>query len=245
MEMIICDNVERNVISNEWDTICESRHKIIEQEKDISLLAVTGPCMLRSIKEETPQKLLDVGCGSGYLTNEASKLVDTCLGIDLSGKSIEIAKKKYDKNNLQFIQCGISDFSLDTQFDACMSNMVFMTDPEWRESVKKIFGLLKPGGVFFITITHPCFWPKYWKYENEPWFDYQSEIFIKHDFSVSLVKSIGQTTHIHRPLEQYIQGLVDVGFRIEKIDEPYPAVETPEGYEYKYPRFLFIKCRKV
>lgn len=179
--MTVCDEVSREDISLEWDEICERRQSIIEQEKDISLLTVTGPCMLKNIKEEAPEKLLDVGCGTGYLTNKASELVDLCLGIDISGKSIEIAKKKYETDKLRFIKCGISDFDHENCFDACMSNMVFMTDPDWLMSAKRIFELLKTGGVLFITIIHPCFWPKYWGYDNEPWFDYNSMSIIIQD----------------------------------------------------------------
>ena len=243
--MMKCNKVNRDVISLEWDEICEKRQSIIEQEKDISLLTVTGPCMLRNIKEEAPAKLLDVGCGTGYLTSKVSEFVDDCLGIDISRKSIELAGEKYGTPGLRFENCGICDFDKEKEFDACMVNMVFMTDPEWTLSAKRIFELLKVGGTLFITITHPCFWPKYWGYDKEEWFHYNKEIFIRHDFSISMVKSIGQTTHIHRPLEQYVQKLVEIGFQIEKIEEPYPVGEVPDGYEYKYPRFLFIKCRKL
>ena len=242
--MRINSNIEKKEISDEWDKICEARQRLIEEERDISLLTVTGPCMLRNIREEAPKALLDIGCGTGYLTDKVAELVDKCFGIDISGKSIEVAKEKYYKENLFFVQSDIKDFETEMQFDVCMSNMVFMTDPEWLLSVKKIYEVLKTGGSLLITITHPCFWPRYWKYQDEAWFDYNSEIYIKHDFSISLEKFIGQTTHIHRPLIHYFEGLINSGFIIERIEEPYHVTETPEGYEYTYPRFLFLKCRK-
>lgn len=242
--MRMCNGISRDEISLEWDEICERRQSVIEQEKDVSLIRVTGPCMLRHVKEEAPERLLDVGCGTGYLTDKAAESVAECLGIDVSSKSIEIARKKYETQHLHFETCAISALDKENYFDACMANMVFMTDPEWELSVKRIYDMLNQGGVLFITITHPCFWPKYWGYDKEEWFHYNKEIFIKHDFSTSMVKSIGQTTHIHRPLEKYFQTLCAIGFQVEKIEEPYPTGTVPEEYRYEYPRFLFIQCRK-
>ncbi len=242
--MKMCNCVKRDEISQEWDRICEKRQSIIEKEQDISLLTVTGPCMLRNVKEERPEKLLDVGCGTGYLTERVSAFAGVCWGIDVSGRSIEIAKSKYETTGLRFEQCGIKEFDMEHEFDVCMANMVFMTDPEWELSAKRIYELLKPGGALCVMITHPCFWPKYWGYDQEEWFDYKQEIFIRHDFSISMVKSIGQTTHIHRPLATYVQTLLELGYTIEKMEEPYPVGEVPEEYAYPYPRFLFLKCRK-
>lgn len=242
--MKISKYVSERDISKEWDSICEARNRTIIEKKDVSLLYVTAPCIINNVKNDLPTKILDVGCGTGYLTNQLSDFVDKCYGIDISKKSIEIARKQYCKNNLTFLHANINDFSHKEEFDSCVSNMVLMTDPEWMKSLSNIYRVLYPKGTLFIMITHPCYWPKYWGYQDEPWFDYNSEIFINKEFSISMVKDIGMTTHIHRPLTQYFNVLIKTGFIIEKIEEPYPVAKTPLGYQFEYPRFLFLKCRK-
>lgn len=231
-------------ISKEWDTVCTARQQIIEQGKDVSLTAVTAPCVIRNVRKDNPNRLLDVGCGSGYLTRRLAEITNVCLGIDISSESIRLANKLYSADNLQFKCSSIRDFTSELQFDACVSNMVFMSDPEWLTSMQRIYDLLKPGGRLYFTITHPCFWPRYWNYQNEGWFDYSQELFIEGEFRTSLVAPIGITTHIHRPLSQYFDGIVSSGFIVEALEEPYPTSPTPEGYIYEYPRFLFFKCRK-
>lgn len=234
-----------NEIKNEWDTISEKREEIIELGKDISLTCVTSPCILNEIEKTKPSIILDVGCGTGYLTSKLSELCDFCYGVDISEKSIKKAKEKYSSPKINFINSSISNTNIDTLVDICVSNMVIMTDPEWKESLKRIFELLKSDGYFMLMLTHPCFWPLYWKYSDKSWFDYNREIYIQHEFSTSLSESLGVSTHIHRPLSLYIKTIIETGFDIISIEEPQPIENTPLEYHYDYPRFLFIKCKKT
>ena len=97
----------------------------------------------------------------------------------------------------------------------CVANMVFSSDPELSCSLQAIHNMLNAKGILLVVIPHPCFWAKYWNFETEEWFDYGKEIFIEHDFSVSLVKSRGKATYIHRPLQQYINEITSNGFQLK------------------------------
>lgn len=231
-------------IAIEWDNICGLRKKLIDEEKDISLKYVTAPCIYNNIEFKKIRKILDIGCGTGYLTNLLSFKADFCIGIDISKKSIEIAKNSYNKHNLKFTFSDAINYSEDILFDAITANMVLMTDPNFKETIKKAYALLNEQGEFHFVITHPLFWPKYWGYEQENWFNYNSEIYIESNFKSSLSNSLGITTHIHRPLHSYINTILDVGFSIKKILEPLPIINTPHGYKYDYPRFIYISCVK-
>jgi methyltransferase type 11 len=232
-------------ISAEWDSICETRQKAIEQGKDVSLLSVTGPCILRNLKKHIPDRLIDIGCGTGYLTYKLSEIANNCIGIDISTKSIQVAQAHYKRQNLKFDCCAIEEVSDFDSYDACVSNMVFTSTPNWLDVLSHVRNLLTIDGRIYFTIPHPCFWPQYWEYLNEPWFNYAQETFIEHDFRTSLSTSMGTTTHIHRPLSQYINGILSSGFIIEKVEEPFPTTPIPPEYHYDYPRFLFFQCKKI
>lgn len=241
------DSINDSIIEQEWDEVADYRDRLIQSGQDISLLDVTEPFILEAISPEGMRSVLDCGCGSGHLTQIiANRLKKTVIGIDISGKSIALAEKNYgESDNLTFLKSSIIHFAKhDIVFDACIANMVLMDIADIKRNMISIFNLLKPNGTFCFTITHPCFWPIYWEYFNEPWFNYESEICIKAPFYIN-GKHVGQTTHVHRPLSLYISLCKEVGFTIEKIKELYPLNSHLDlNYHYDYPRFIGFVCRK-
>lgn len=231
-------------IGNEWDAMCGYRQQVIDAGKDISFSHVTAPCILDHIKRLKPQKVLDVGCGTGCLTSLISNYTKVSIGIDISPKSIDLAMKKYSNQSVSFFNSSISDFVSEIQFDACVANMVLSCDPIWLESIKRIHELLNRNGKLLVMLPHPVSWPLYWDFLKEEWFNYYDEIYIEHDFSISFAKALGQATYIHRPLSTYINSICAQGFFLESMVEPYPQMVTPPGYSYEYPRFLFMQFGK-
>lgn len=231
-------------ICTEWDNVCFRRHEAIEHGKDYSLFHVTIPCILNELKQLAPQRVLDVGCGTGYLTFLASNFAEQCVGIDISAKSIQIATSTYSNAKVSFHPSLISKYSPGILFDTCIANMVFSSDPDWKSSINSIHNLLVPNGNLLVMLPHPIFWAQYWDISNEPWFDYREEIYIEHNFSISFAKSLGQATYIHRPLSTYINEICSSGFSLESLIEPYPREPIPDGYRYDYPRFLFMRFKK-
>ena len=241
------NSISEGIIEQEWDAVADYRDNLIRTGQDISLLDVTEPFVLEIISHESIKSVLDCGCGTGHLSGlMAEKLKKSVVGIDISGRSIMLAQKNYDsKEELFFVKSSIMHFAKhDVKFDACVANMVIMDIADIKNNLKAIYNMVKPGGIFCFTITHPCFWPIYWSYFNEPWFKYDSEIFLKAPLYINN-KRLGETTHIHRPLSTYISLSKDVGFRIEEIRELYPLTSHLDlDYHYEYPRFIGFVCRK-
>lgn len=243
------NDISDKIVEQEWDAVADIRHRIIQNGEDISLLDVTEPFILESISNYGEGlSVLDCGCGTGHLTYLiAEKLDKKVYGIDISGKSIKIASQDYgDINNINYEKISIVDFSKrNIDFDMCIANMVLMDIVDIEKNIEAIHNMIKTGGCFFFTITHPCFWPIYWGYFSEPWFRYNSEIFINAPFQIS--KSlIGNTTHVHRPLSKYIELCKKSGFGIVEIKELYPTASHLEiDYKYDYPRFIGFVCKKL
>lgn len=95
-------------------------------------------------------KILDMGCGEGTRLNQLIGKNQEGFGIDISGKAIEIAKKKYPQlhfevGNLEELPYG------DEKFDLVYSAYVFehLDNPE--KVVKEGIRVLKTGGTFLIV----------------------------------------------------------------------------------------------
>lgn len=236
-------------IALEWDRIAELRAHQIETGKDLSFTTVLLPCILALSSESKLDYVLDVGCGAGFLTGEIAKSARSVIGIDLSKESIRIAKQRLDDfANVHLIQSDIETYSADyhgEKFSLAVSNMTLMTTLSLRKTLQSIARLLIPGGILVFTITHPCFWPSYWGYAKEEWFDYSQEIVIEAEFRISLDNQTGHiTTHVHRPLELYVAMIRETGFLLNRILEPRPQADIEPNYikTWEFPRFLGISC---
>jgi 2-polyprenyl-3-methyl-5-hydroxy-6-metoxy-1,4-benzoquinol methylase len=236
-------------IAMEWDEISETRFNQINNDVDLSFNFILKPCIFNLIDSCNKESVLDFGCGTGNLTRYLAESSNKVVGIDLSQASINIALRHFNKiENLSFINSSIEDYSSrnnKAHFSLVVANMVLMDVTNLEDVIKAIRGILDSGGNFVFTITHPCFWPFYWNYFKEEWFDYKEELFIESQFKISLDKNSQKTTHLHRPLEKYINALCKEGFIIEEIVEPVPNTENLSLFpkKDKYPRFLAFKTK--
>lgn len=226
-------------ISDEWDKVSPVRQRIIDENKDITLINTTAPAILEEVSKTLPNAILDVGCGTGYLTHRMANYTKKCMGIDASKNSIALARMRYSSDNLSFVHSAIEKLEVGIKFDLCVANMVFSSDPNWIVSVKHIYDLIEPNGRFLVMLPHPCFWASYWGIQEEQWFCYDEEIYIEHDFSISRAKDLGRATYIHRPISTYINGLISSGFVVTELQELAADDINP------YHLFLLIKCKKV
>ncbi len=238
-------------IGSEWDAIADVRVRQIRDGRDLSFQFVLLPVVLDLVGGCDLTTVVDVGCGAGFLTRELARRAKRVVGVDGSGKSIQLARSQWQElSNVEFVHTSIQEYALSHDrppFTAAVANMTLMTAVSLEQSLRAITQVLVPGGWFVFTITHPCFWPLYWGYMNESWFNYNEENQIEAEFRISLERTGLQTTHIHRPLERYISALVSADFSLDALIEPFPSRDLEAKYPQKwnFPRFLAAKCLKT
>ena len=94
--------------------------------------------------------ILDMGCGEGTRLNLLAKKGQKAVGIDISGKAIELAKKKYPK--LDFKQGNLEKLPFRNEcFDLVYSAFVFehLDNPE--KVLKEGLRILRKGGRFLVV----------------------------------------------------------------------------------------------
>jgi len=96
-------------------------------------------------------KVLDIGCGAGFLSNPLAKAGHKVTGIDLSKESLLIAESKDETKRCHYLYGNALDLPFaDESFDVitAMDILEHVEDPE--KLVKEAARVLRPGGLFFF-----------------------------------------------------------------------------------------------
>ncbi len=109
----------------------------------------------KAIDERT--RILEVGIGSGWLQIYCRREGLNIRGIEISSQLIDFAKevgRKYDAE-LDVEVGNVEESDLGTeQYDVIIASSVFEHVEDWRKGVRKIYGALKPGGLFYFSATN-------------------------------------------------------------------------------------------
>ena len=113
--------------------------------------------------------VLEVGCGPGFFTIPAARIVEECnvYALDLSPLMIENVKKKVKKqrlNNVKTITAtasntGLEDESIDLIF--CIDVLSDITDID--STLQEMYRILKFDGILSVFEPHTGFEPGAWK----------------------------------------------------------------------------------
>lgn len=222
-------------ITREWDAIASARDEQISSGKDHSANKILAPSIIKHIPE--CNSLIDIGCGTGWLTELLVTKSTRVTGIDPSKTSIAIARERHGGPSITYNNDSIESFSTKAEkFDAAVSNMAASCAPDLDSFFISSRAILKQKSLYILTIPHPCFWPLYWGYASHPQFNYNNSIAVEGEFKIQAESTKFMTTHFHHPLERYISILYSSGFTIESISEL-------TGQGYNFPRFLLLKAR--
>jgi len=131
-----------------------------EHYNDLFIHNLITPFYLRDrrVPETQGKLILDAGCGTGYkalmlaIANPGAKII----GIDLSEKSVELAKKRLEFHhyeNVEFHAMSIYDLSdLGMTFDYINCDEVLYLLPDPLAALQAMRGVLSPGGILRVNL---------------------------------------------------------------------------------------------
>lgn len=128
-------------VSGRWDTLRKSFYG--DDVRDAVLAAA------RLIPENT---VLDVGAGTGFLTEGAAKIARKVIALDFSEQMMSEARAKLDGRNIQFKIGSVDRIPLpDGSIDAVVGNMVLHHCPSPEAAVGEMARVLVPGGRLVLS----------------------------------------------------------------------------------------------
>ena len=105
-----------------------------------------GAELMELLAPQRGERVLDLGCGTGHLTQQMTLTGAEVIGLDVSPAMIEQARRNYP--HIEFVQADAAAFEFAQPFDAVFSNAAlhWMTQPE--AVVECVARALQPGGRF-------------------------------------------------------------------------------------------------
>lgn len=200
-------------------------------------------------------QVLDLGCGLGYFAREArARGARQVIGVDLSERMLAAARAATHDDGILYVQAALEDYAPEAEaFDLVVSSLALHYVADYGALVRKVAACLVTGGRFACSVEHPIFtahgsadWYYGAKGERLHWLvdRYRDEGERRTNWFVDGV------VKYHRTIETYVNGLLQAGLCLARLEEPEPAAallaQHPEWRdERRRPPFLLIAAAKA
>ncbi len=236
--------------ANTYDQNADFWIGIIRGNHDRYRTGLTNSAILESLGPVNGLRILDAGCGEGYLSRELASRGASVLGVDSSHNLIEAARNLAPSGvgSAAFEVQDVTNLRLDSDsFDLIVCNHLMNDLPDPTGPIRELSRVLKPGGRLAVLMLHPCFYEDRGSRSDSkkqgPGIAYFSTRKISQKFDVNGVISPAEVTSYHRPLEFYIGSFRDADLWIIDLQEPHPTDDqmlTDPWWQASFPRPLFL-----
>lgn len=211
-----------------------------------------------------PKLILDLGCGTGSMTNLMASKGYEMMGVDLSEDMLSIARDKAKEMEVEvvYLNQDMTELDLYGTVEAVISvgdALNYVVDEEdLLEAFKKVHLFLEPDGLFVFDMNtiykfrevlgnktyaenhedYAYIWENYY-YEEESMNEYEVNVFIKNEEGL-----FEKTTEIHHErgytAQEVSQLVEEAGFKIEAVYHD----NTLEPLKDATERMYFVTRRK-
>ncbi|MBC6461036.1 class I SAM-dependent methyltransferase [Actinomadura sp. HBU206391] len=223
--------------------------KVIREHRDRYRTELTDRAVLDAIGPCEGQKILDAGCGEGYLARRLASQGADVLGVDACQGLIDAAESvpTGTAEPVSFTCASVDAIPVgDEVFDLVVCNHLFSHLHDPSRAIHEFGRVLKSSGRLVILTLHPCFYTAHSEngaMNSVPASRYFTSRGIDQHFMVDGLESPSMITSWLRPLEYYSGTLRDAGFVITDLREPHPTGEQLQSdpwWRDGFPTALFM-----
>ncbi|MEA2070007.1 MAG: class I SAM-dependent methyltransferase [Asgard group archaeon] len=140
----------KDIVKKGYNKIAEKYLEFRKRDNNIEL------SVFHEFLEYLPEKglVLDVGCGAGIPFTKFISKKSKVIGVDISKKQIELAKKHVPEGTFLCMDMLNINFPCDS-FDGivCIYTIIHVPSEKHSNLLKKFQKILKPGGYLFISLS--------------------------------------------------------------------------------------------
>jgi ubiquinone/menaquinone biosynthesis C-methylase UbiE len=251
-----------------WEGNAEAWTRLSRAGYDVSRDHLNTPAFFALLPDVEGLHGLDIGCGEGHNTRLLARCGARMTAIDISETFIAHARQPETDDPMGIEYRVASAVALpfdDRTFDFATGFMSFMDVPETGRVLTEAFRVLKPGGFLQFSICHPCFDTPHrrnlrgtdgrtYAIEVGEYFRNLEGEVTEWLFSAAPPEArVGlppfRMPRFTRTLSQWMNLLIDAGFRLERLAEPSPSDEMvrqcpslQDAQVVSY--FLHVRARK-
>lgn len=260
--------MDHREVGRYWNENAEAWTALSRQGYDVYRDYLNTPAFLAMLPDVAGLTGLDIGCGEGHNTRLVAARGAHMTGIDIAERFIEFAAESEESEPLGIVYRAASAVELpfdDETFDFATAFMSLMDVPESDLALAEACRVLKPGGFLQFSISHPCTnTPHRRNLRDDSHTTYALELGGYYDHEDGKIDEwiFGaappevregyrkfQTPRFDRTISQWLNAIVDLGFVLERVEEPRADDGTvgkcPDMQDTQImPYFLHIRCRK-
>jgi 2-polyprenyl-3-methyl-5-hydroxy-6-metoxy-1,4-benzoquinol methylase len=215
------------------------------EEGDFAHQHLLNPAIFALLGDVAGKRILDAGCGQGYLCRMLAKKAASVTGLEPAESLYRAALQREEAEPLgiTYLQHDLSTFtSHQNRFDAVVANMVLMDIPDYTAAMRNCIAALRPGGTFIFSLLHPCF--------EEPGSEWLRKGYVEvREYLNDHIKPQTYAYLFHRPLSSYVNFVIQEGCILQHIIEPQLSQELAQQLgndkDVHVPSFIVIHATRA
>jgi len=234
--------MDHREVGRYWNDNADAWTRLARQGYDIYRDLLNTPAFFEMLPDVSGCRAIDIGCGEGHNTRLLADRGAKVTAVDIAERFVHhaVAVERDEQRGIDYAIASAVELPFANEsFDAATAIMSLMDIPETERVIAESYRVLRPGGFLQFSITHPCFdTPR-----RKPVYDEQRrkiavEVgdYFRHlggdieewlfsgapaDAKAGLAPF--RVPRFTRTLSAWINLLIDTGFVIERLGEPYPS----------------------
>jgi SAM-dependent methyltransferase len=204
------------------------------------------PAILRLAGDVAGQRVLELGCAAGVLTEQLAERGADVLALDREPRLVALARQRlHGRARVEIASLDQPlDMVADGSVDVAIASLVLHYLEDWQPLLGELHRCLAPGGALVFSVHHPI---TGWQLSDKT--DYHRTELISEQWNWD---GLAVTARMYRrPLSAIFSHLRHAGFAVDIVDEPQPeAPGETSGPQVMHilqtqPVFLFIRAVRV